>query len=256
MSVMSLVLTLCNELKEMKTLVKDQSGKLGKEVHREITRINENIDSKLTPLVLEVKRLRENLKKCEDKIYDMEKDKRKRNILIHGINIHRQTRTETQLKHFFRENLQMILKTEDIDFIKELGRDKKGPILLGLTSWRKKTEIMKNARKLKGSNMFISEDLSPEVLLTRKTLVPEMMNYRMQGHHAIIKYDKLYVNGEDITISNPSASTHIEQRKKISNIADCEIGGNTKSKKDNCQPRTSTQERFILNRLKKRPKKK
>ncbi|KAL1447565.1 hypothetical protein WDU94_010892 [Cyamophila willieti] len=122
-------------------------------------------------------------------------------------------------------------ENEDIDFIKELGGDKKGPILLGLTSWRKKKEIMKNARKLKGSNIFISEDLPPEVLLKRKTLVPEMMNYRMEGHHAIIKYDKLYVNGEEITISNPSVSALIEQRKKNSTIADCEIRENTKSKK-------------------------
>uniref|UniRef100_A0A8D9ATY7 Uncharacterized protein n=1 Tax=Cacopsylla melanoneura TaxID=428564 RepID=A0A8D9ATY7_9HEMI len=75
-SVMKLVLTMCDQLKDVKALVENQTGTLGKKFTEEIARLNEHIDSKLTPLVQEIKELAEKLKKFEGKVYDLKKKKK------------------------------------------------------------------------------------------------------------------------------------------------------------------------------------
>ncbi|KAI5732107.1 uncharacterized protein LOC103520622 [Diaphorina citri] len=202
----SILLNVCDQIKDTRELIKEQAGKLEQKFTDETKKINENIDAKLSPLANDVSNIKSKVQVCEEKISTLEKEKRKRNILIHGLEVHEKDsrQIETHVKQILQEKLEIGVKNEEIDFIKILGKNRKGPILLGLTTWKKKNEIIRSSAKLKGSGKNIGEDFPPEVLTKRKSLIPEMIRYRNKGHHAVIKYDRLFVDKKPVENSSTS----------------------------------------------------
>ncbi|CAA2991186.1 Hypothetical predicted protein, partial [Olea europaea subsp. europaea] len=57
--------------------------------------------------------------------------------------------------------------------------------------------ILKNSKRLKGTNISIREDLPVELRAKRREQLEEMKRLRSEGKFAIIKYDQLIVHGED-----------------------------------------------------------
>ncbi|GLV40249.1 hypothetical protein CBL_07155 [Carabus blaptoides fortunei] len=57
-----------------------------------------------------------------------------------------------------------------------------------------KIEILQKARLLKGSNIFVEEEYSQEVLAERKKLLPSLKQARKEGYKAFLKYNKLIID--------------------------------------------------------------
>lgn len=186
----------------------EMESKLSDKITSEMQKINDNITDKLAPLTADVQVIKERLDTCEEDITeikkegekekkDIEKEKRKKNILIHGINVssgpNQNKRAAELVVEILRTKLGVDLNLDHIDFTKTLGQRPSGPILMGLTSWNKKTEILSKSHKLKDTKIFIGQDFPPEVIATRKALLPIMKEHRKAGKHAIIKYDQLVV---------------------------------------------------------------
>ena len=60
-----------------------------------------------------------------------------------------------------------------------------------LLNYKEKELVMKNAKKLKRSGIFINEDFSKETTAIRKTLWNEVLELRQKGKYAILQYDKI-----------------------------------------------------------------
>ena len=58
-----------------------------------------------------------------------------------------------------------------------------------------KTMVLRDAKYLRGTGFGISEDYSERVRKERDFLKPHMMEARRQGHHAVLRFDKLVVDG-------------------------------------------------------------
>ena len=79
-------------------------------------------------------------------------------------------------------------------------------VLVRMNSFKEKIEVLKAAKHLKGSDMFLMEDLSKSERDYRKTLVKAMKKARSEGKKAFIRFTdgKLIVNGK--AVENPSFS--------------------------------------------------
>ena len=57
-----------------------------------------------------------------------------------------------------------------------------------MLSFQENKLVMKNAKKLKNTNIFIDEDFSPEIMEYRKQLWEEVKELRKKGNIAYLNY--------------------------------------------------------------------
>lgn len=162
------------------------------------------VDKKLDPLTtrldnVEIK-VENNSKKIESCDKEMEREKRKRNVIIFGIEVDEEENylsLEEKVRNLIREKMNITILSTEVDSIRRFGnvQNNKRPIIMSLTTWKRKMELISNGRHLKGTGIIIKEDFPKEVQQIRKALYDEMMEHRRNGRKAFIKYDKLIVDG-------------------------------------------------------------
>lgn len=123
---------------------------------------------------------------------------RKIDIIMFGLQ-------QKRVENYF-ETLDMVVKwlsesikaettIENVDCVARLGsRRGERPILVILTSFLKKLEVLKNTRNLTGFEVKVDEDLSIEGRRMRKELIPCLKDRKMWGHKAFLRKDTLIVN--------------------------------------------------------------
>lgn len=182
-----------------------------KSVKNDIKHSAESIKTQITDISKTIEGLKttidsQEVKLCEHdiKINTIEtvndREKRSRNIVIFKI-----PENETNIVNLKENVIRLILencKVEislHVDRIYRIGRkndDKVRPVLLALTSYDKKMEIL-SGKKKNQSKLEISEDFSPLVLETRKKLVPVMKKLRELNYRNVqLRQDKLYLDGK------------------------------------------------------------
>ena len=65
-------------------------------------------------------------------------------------------------------------------------------IIAKILNFEDKELILTNARKLKGTGVFIHEDFSRETVVIRQKLWEEVKQLREKGKYAVLKYDKIF----------------------------------------------------------------
>uniref|UniRef100_A0A8D8SKC9 Endonuclease-reverse transcriptase n=1 Tax=Cacopsylla melanoneura TaxID=428564 RepID=A0A8D8SKC9_9HEMI len=168
----------------------------------------DTMEKKLDPLMERmdiVEKKMETYTKQMDTYY--EKEKRKRNVIIFGIEQEQgenYATLEEKLRNMIREKMDITILSTEVDSVKRFGRaqNNQRPIIMALTTWKRKMELISNGRKLKGTGISIREDFPQEVQITRKSLYEEMMEHRRNGRKAYIRYDKLIVEGNEKNENN------------------------------------------------------
>ncbi|XP_022827403.1 uncharacterized protein LOC111357079 [Spodoptera litura] len=159
--------------------------------------IMEKIEEKLKPIVEENKNLKIKVGNLEKKLDYLQREKKSNNIIIHGILEEEKSTLELfeNLKKVFRIELGISMEEYDEKKISRIGKSIKGdkprPVLLGLNSAWKRTEILKKKKNFK--NIYVTEDYSKETIEKRKALQPKLAEEMKKGNIAYIKYDKLVV---------------------------------------------------------------
>ncbi|KAK4876337.1 hypothetical protein RN001_012759 [Aquatica leii] len=160
-------------------------------------RIEENMNqmnTKLDTLVSEMKQVKEENVKLkaqilaqERKIINLEREVRKKNIIIKGV-----TNEENENENELRAKLQTIIQKigmnigikADTDQARRIGgynKDKKRPIHVKLTKESTKLAILQNAKKLKGSDIWIDQDYTKETQEERRRLIPHLKEAQKKG---------------------------------------------------------------------------
>lgn len=156
------------------------------------------MDQKLVPFTQEIQELKEENRNLKEKVKYLERYQRANNIIIYGQKELEQTTTdlmESIIKKI-KTDLDISLSCNDINMIRRIGKKdresvKNRPILVSFVNNWKKSEIIKNKKKLK--DVHISEDFPKEVLDKRKELQTKMIEERNKGNYAVINYDKLII---------------------------------------------------------------
>lgn len=150
----------------------------------------------------ENKRLSKKVEEQEDRIGRLERAVRSKNIVIKGI-----ADEERENENLTKEKIDRVIQKigvnveieRDIDEIGRIGKfeeGKKRPILVKLLKESTKSKILKNAKQLKGTTIWIEEDFPKNIQEERRTLIPRLKEARNRGHRAVLKYNKLIVDGE------------------------------------------------------------
>lgn len=131
-------------------------------------------------------------------IENLEYDKRRKNLIIFGVSEDSQ-QLDMILLSLVTNKLQINdFSLLELDFCRRIGQKKEShkprPIIMGLTTQRRKVEILKNSKKLKGTSITIQEDCPPEIRANNKLLLDEMKKLRSEGKYAAVRYGKLIVH--------------------------------------------------------------
>ena len=163
----------------------------------------------------------------QDRLYELDKSW-KNNLMIYGVPCCDGEEddpiiTEEKVinsKFIFQSDIQYFLQVKEI-LMKKLhisrdiqmnrvhrlnyGPDFRGhkPIQVCLVNYRDKEEILRKARLLKGSNIYISEDFSRKVREHRNELIKFMKEVKSRDptRRMTLRYDKLYI-GNDVFFFN------------------------------------------------------
>lgn len=73
------------------------------------------------------------------------------------------------------------------------GRINPRTIIVKLTHYKDREEVFRNARKLKGTRIYVNEDLSDRVLEKRREQIDLLHEARQQGKIAYFSYDRLII---------------------------------------------------------------
>lgn len=166
--------------------------------------ITSAIEEKLNPLVEENLKLNSEVSTLKMKISKLEREVKKNNILLHGLE--ETEKNNNELMTLVVDFLNKIVTERgirefdmwEISEIQRLGKkedNKRRPILVKLTlAWRK-LEILRNNKYFPAST-YATEDFPKEVLKIRKELKQQQQQERKNGNLAIIRYDKLIIKGK------------------------------------------------------------
>lgn len=148
-------------------------------------------------------RISQDLADLKEKMNDMENRNRRNNVRVVGLAEHEKeswSDTEEKVKELIKTKLELDADTMVIERAHRVGKretDRPRVIVARFLNWKDKEQVMKNAKKLKSSGIFINEDYSTETVRRRKELYPVMMKIRSQGHFATMKMDKLVVHDQN-----------------------------------------------------------
>lgn len=153
----------------------------------------------------------------QKKLAEHEKEYRQRNVIIYGLNETEKNRRELEelVIQFFNITLKCTVNINEVDYITRIGPkvvNKTRPIKVRFLAYRKTLDVFASRGNLKNSNIKLHEDLPKDIIEERKELIPIMRRYREQGCFAIIKYNKLYVNGREV--NKEDSKDHSTDNKK------------------------------------------
>jgi hypothetical protein len=98
--------------------------------------------------------------------------------------------------------------------LRKLGRSRGNrPIFVKFTMFSKKLEVLKNKSKLAGSRIRVEQDYSREVREIRRELIPYLKVARSRGHKAVMKKDKLMVNGKTHSLEELKEKNEASDKK-------------------------------------------
>lgn len=145
-----------------------------------------------------------NSKPVEQKYYEKYEDNKK--FVLYGL---QETGYEEewilidQIEGIFRDLFNMDL-SGCIESVTRIGRrgSNRRPIIIELISKRMTKHILQNTIYLKNTGFYISEYLNETERKMRRLMQDLMKNARKNGKHAIIKNNKLIINGKEHKIEN------------------------------------------------------
>lgn len=158
-----------------------------------ISQILEEQSKKCELVMEENRKLKEMLSRQNRQIEEL---RRKNNIVIFGIPEMKEEnsqRLEDNILTLCDKTLGVEIDKTHLNYVRRIGpvREKKRPVLVSFLSNNMKRNIFQNRYKLKGTNIFISDDLDKEQQAQRKEMIQIRSKLKQQG----IKDIKMRSNG-------------------------------------------------------------
>ncbi|XP_037518481.1 uncharacterized protein LOC119395575 [Rhipicephalus sanguineus] len=162
---------------------------------REIARKMDNFET----LNNSVEKIQQTLMLQQEKLTELEDRSRMSNLVVFGID-ERANETENVLrqkviKEVFEDRLGV--KCLSVARIHRLGkRPGKRPVILFFQNYTEKQEVLRNCKKLKGTQISVQNDFSADTLRKRKLLWQSAKVEKEQGKRVALVKDKLRVDSQ------------------------------------------------------------
>lgn len=125
----------------------------------------------------------------EKRVHMLERKDRKNNIIIKGVNTD-EIKGNDKTEDYIKESLGVDVSVRSVQQIKN------SMLLVQLESWEEKMEVMGNKKKLKGSKVYIENDLTKEERRIQAEIRKVAQEERKKGKKAVARYNKLLVNDQ------------------------------------------------------------
>ncbi|CAH0605393.1 unnamed protein product [Chrysodeixis includens] len=171
----------------------------------EIKNINEKIEvlsKQNETLKAEIKELQTLKTTSEPKLTEENSKK----IVIYGFSEHH-NESEWELHSRLIDMFHDILNVDLTGYIEEIYRmgrknTKTRPLVIELLSKRMSKYIIENGNYFQGTGIFITEFLNENARKHRNLLREEMLKARKNGQYAIIRNNKLFIEGKQVTLTD------------------------------------------------------
>lgn len=99
------------------------------------------------------------MNKQKQRIYHLEREVRRKNLIIHGIKDVKEKKEdlESNVFHLIQDTLSIKLEKLELYFVRRIGvyGDKKNrPIVIGLTAWKRKIDILRSKNGYEVQNIY------------------------------------------------------------------------------------------------------
>lgn len=185
------------------------------------TNVLEALDEKMKKLMEENQKLKDKVTILEQKINNLEKDKRKNNLIFFGIEGN--GKREAELVDYIKETIEEAgthLDSHEIKNIYRIGAQtsKNRPVVVTLSTVWKKHQILKAKSNLP-AGIYVKEDFPKEVLEARKQIQPIVEAEWKKGNIAFLRGGQLVIkkhtnNQREKRKRNQSVSPNSETVKK------------------------------------------
>lgn len=166
---------------------------------------NKGIQASCKSQRTDIDRLAESMRILDEKADILDRQARRANIIIDGIpeaEKENNLATEEKVLEIFKEKLNLDPKTITVEQAWRTGnvnissdgtQGRPRPVIVRFHRTKDRDMVIRNARKLKGTRIFINEDYPEAVRQRRKELLPKMKEARERGDIAFLRYDKLII---------------------------------------------------------------
>ncbi|KAI8490236.1 hypothetical protein Bbelb_319740 [Branchiostoma belcheri] len=187
---------LVREVQDIKNSLQFSQGELS-----EVKKASERHTEKLKELESNIATFSKDVSELVEKNDYLENQSRRNNLTFDGIKDERGEtweQSEHKVKEVLRRKLHLNADDIEIERAYRNGKsqlaDRPRPIVVKFLRYKDKQEILRNAKMLKGTSIFINEDYSERVRKKRKDLLPALRAARERGQSAYIRFDKLVIN--------------------------------------------------------------
>lgn len=243
-----------HELRKIRTDLDEQKTAIEKSGEKVTEKVTQNINSILEDKFKLFNEKYEDLKeKCENqekRLYFLEKQARKNNIVFFGIKEIETTyfNLEILILNFIKEHFSQELDRRDIQEVRRIGKkgERPRPITVTFCTLGTKINLFKNRNALKNTGYYITEDFPQNILEKRKELREQARIEREKGNLVKIKYDKLVISEKNKTAGNNKRMLSTSPENKTTKGAETNTQANKKNKSQTQIRRTSSLSENIL----------
>ncbi|XP_073986144.1 uncharacterized protein [Rhodnius prolixus] len=194
---------LFEKLEEMRNDMKNDVKGLESKINQYQSRL-ELFVKKIETIEMNCSTMSDKIKRLKLDINDYQKIKREKNLILYNVPMAENEDMqilETNVLDIIKNAIKVEVNLNEIDRIVRRGSNSNNrPILIKFIAHRKKIEVLKSAKHLKGSNFGLSQDYSYEIRQTRKQLISYMKRAQAQQCTTSLRYDKLLINGDLYTL--------------------------------------------------------
>lgn len=208
-------------LQDIKNTIQGELNNSIKKLQYDVELKTNNIIEEQTVINEKICKVEEKIKKIEQQLYSLETPKK---IVLYGLN-EKYHETECDLFDRVSQAFQEIMNINInpyIEEIKRIGRyGDRRPLSIELISKRMAKYITENAREFRNTGLAVGPFLDKETLQNRNQLKYNLQMARKNGDFAIIKNNKLFINGNEY--KSTALKTKTLKNSDTSNIIDNSI---------------------------------
>jgi len=169
-------------------------------IESEIKSVKDFLTYKVEQQEIAVLKLQEDYANLSKLLESLKSDKKKNNLMIFGL----QQTSESLIDNvvnLINKKVGVEIEKRDINNIFRVGKNRsdKRPVLVQFVTYVKKREVLLSAKNLKGTGIFINNDLSPQEREKQKVLRSHYHLARSMHHNVRITDNSLIVNGDVFT---------------------------------------------------------
>lgn len=210
--------------RELKNLFETQKEELSEQWNntvQSLVREVREMKSELDTARRDLAGVRGRMEWLESKLDYQENQSRRNNLVFYGLDEGRNESWE-ESENLVKEviaSMGVRVSEMDIDRAHRVGSRKgKRPIIVRFAFYKRKVEVLINAKKLQNTGYAVSEDFSAKVRARRDQLKGHMATARERGFRASIRFDKLIVDGRSYSLEELQGMHSEKADKTPSNV--------------------------------------